>query len=339
MIIVFKPNVSPAEVDEVKRHVIDLGYDPRVINGVERVVIGAVGDELSHRSLEILRGMACIENVLPIQKRYKLATRTFHPKDTVVKIGPYSLGGGAFQVIAGPCSVEGLDQFREVTRDLVAAGVHIIRAMVYKPRTSPYDFQGLGDKGLEYLAQIKKEFPVALVTEVLGPAHIAPLAEVVDMLQIGARNCQNYHLLELVAAAGKPVLLKRGLATTVEEWLSSAEYLIVNGCPNVVLCERGIRTFERATRNTMDVGAIAVAKDETHLPVLVDPSHAAGLQKYVLPLARAGIAVGADGILIEAHPDPVNALSDAAQQLESKKFKDVMDSLKPLIELMGKHLE
>jgi len=338
MIIVFKPQATPAEIEDVKRHIIALGYDPRVISGVERTVIGAVGDELSHRSLEILKGMPSVEDVVPIQKRYKLATRAFHPADTVVKVGQACLGGGHFQVIAGPCAIESFEQLRTSVRDLAAAGVQIIRGMAYKPRTSPYDFQGVGDEALEWLAAVKREFNVAVVTEVLGTNHLDKVAAVADMLQIGARNCQNYHLLEVTARAGRPVLLKRGMATSVEEWLSAAEYLMVNGCPNVVLCERGIRTFEKATRNTLDVGAVAVAKAETHLPVVIDPSHAAGVRHLVLPLARAGIAAGADGVVVEAHPDPVNALSDAAQQLESGTFATFMADLRPWVELAGRRL-
>lgn len=339
MIIVFKPQATPVEVEDVKRHIVELGYEPRVITGVERTVIGAVGDELSHRSLEILKSMPSVEDVLPIQKRYKLATRAYHAADTVVKIGNYAIGGGQFQVIAGPCSIESFDQLRTSVRDLVAAGVRIIRGMAYKPRTSPYDFQGMGDEALDYLVHIKREFGVAVVTEVLGAHHLDKVAAVADMLQIGARNCQNYCLLEATARVGLPVLLKRGMATSIEEWLSAAEYLMVNGCPNVVLCERGIRTFEKATRNTLDVGAVAVAKAETHLPVVIDPSHAAGVQRLVLPLAKAGIAAGADGVVIEAHPDPVNALSDAAQQLDSKTFGDIMAALRPYVELGGKRLD
>lgn len=339
MIIVFKAHAAKADIEAVKQHIIELGYDPRVIQGVERTVIGAVGDELSHRSLEILRSMPCVEDVMPIQKRYKLATRTYHPADTVVHIGPYPLGGPHFQVIAGPCAIESREQLFQSVKDLVAAGVHIIRGMAYKPRTSPYDFQGLGEEGLRYLAEVKREFPVAIVTEVMGPSQVAVVAAVADMLQIGARNCQNYHLLEAVAGAGRPVLLKRGMATSVEEWLSAAEYLLVHGCPDVVLCERGIRTFERATRNTLDVGAIAVAREETHLPVIADPSHAAGLQKLVLPLAKAAVAAGANGLIIEAHPDPVNALSDAAQQFESAHFADVLRDIRPYVELGGRTLE
>ncbi len=339
MIIVFKTDASRAQIEEVKQHIVELGYEPRVIQGVERTVIGAVGDELSHRSLEILREMPCVENVIPIQKRYKLVTRAYHLQDTVVDIGGNKLGGGHFQVIAGPCAMESAEQFHQAVKDLVNVGVRIIRGMAFKPRTSPYDFQGLGTQALDILRQAKKEFGVAIVTEILGSDQIAPVADVADMLQIGARNAQNYHLLEEVAKAGKPVLLKRGLATTIEEWLSSAEYLMVNGCSQVVLCERGIRTFEKAMRNTLDLGAIAFVREETHLPVIADPSHAGGVKRLVLPLAKAAIAVGADGLIIEAHPDPTNALSDAAQQLDSATFAQALAELRPWVTLAGRHLE
>ncbi len=338
MIIVLKPHSTPEQVKEVEGHVVDLGYDPRIIHGVERTVIAAVGDELSHRSLETLRGMTAVENVVPIQKRFKLASREFHSEDSVISIGDLKLGGGNFQMIAGPCSVESREQLLQVARDLVKCGVRIIRGGIYKPRTSPYDFQGLGDQGLELLAEIKAEFGVAVVTEVLSVTKVCQVAEVADILQVGARNCQNYHLLEVIADAGRPVILKRGMATTVEEWLSAAEYLIVHGCEDVILCERGIRTFETATRNTLDLGAVAVAKAQSHLPVIVDPSHAAGVQQLVAPLARAAVAVGADGLIIEAHPDPVEALSDAAQQIPSAQFSNIMEQLKPYIKLSGKTL-
>ena len=224
------------------------------------------------------------------------------------------------QVIAGPCAVESYEQMKEVTRDLVSCGVRIIRGGAFKPRTSPYAFQGLGEKGLEILQAMKDEFGVAVITEVVGVSQIEKVAATADCLQIGARNCQNYNLLEMVSKAEKPVLLKRGMSTSVSEWLAAAEYLLVNGCPDVILCERGIRTFETATRNTLDVGAIAVAKQETHFPVIADPSHAAGKVSLVLPLAKAAIAAGADGLIVEAHPDPVSACSDAAQQIKSSNF-------------------
>jgi len=338
MIIVLKPNVDQAAIDQVTLHVAELGYAPRVIQGVERTIVAAVGDELSNRSLETLQGLEPVATVIPIQKRYKVASRECRPEDSRVMIGHYPLGAGAFQVISGPCAIESRKQFMTAVQHLTACGVRIIRGGAYKPRTSPYDFQGLAEEGLELLAEAKAKFGVSVVTEVVGVTHVEKVAAVADMLQIGARNCQNYHLLECVASAGRPVLLKRGMATTIEEWISAGEYLLVNGCPDVVLCERGIRTFETATRGTLDVGAIAVAKQETHLPIVVDPSHAAGRRALVLPMALAGIAAGADGIIVEAHPDPVNALSDAAQQWPSDQFASFMEAVRPLVALMGKKL-
>ncbi len=339
MIIVFKPHARDQEIQQVEEHIRQLGYEPRVIRGVERTVIGAVGDELSHRSLEILRSMPFVENVVPIQKRYKLASREYHAEDSVIRIGDRPLGGSHFQVIAGPCAIESREQYLQAARDLTAAGVRIMRASLYKPRTSPYDFQGLGKAGLDIVREAKETYPLAVVTEVVAPEQVPEVAEVADALQIGARNCQNYHLLSKVADAGRPVILKRGMAATVEEWLSAAEYLLVHGCAQVVLCERGIRTFETSTRNTLDISSVAVAQRETHLPVIVDPSHAAGHHALVLPLAKAAIAVGANGLLIEAHPNPVAALSDGFQQLPSHDFHNVMHALAPFVELAGKTME
>lgn len=338
MIIVLKPGISADAVNEVSQRVADLGYTPRVIRGVEQTVVAAVGDELSNRSLEILQSLDAVTSVIPVQKRYKIASREYHPGDSIFKIGPYQIGGGHFQVMAGPCAIENRKQFMTAVKHLTECGVRVIRGGAYKPRTSPYDFQGLAEKGLELLAEAKREHGVAVVTEVVGTPHVEQVAEVADLLQIGARNGQNYHLLERVAQAGKPVLLKRGMATTVEEWISAAEYLLVNGCPQVLLCERGIRTFETATRGTLDVGAVAVAKQETHLPVVVDPSHAAGRRALVLPLTLAGIAAGADGVIVEAHPNPMNAMSDAAQQWPSDQFSIFMDAVRPLVALFGKKL-
>ncbi len=332
MIIVFKPHTPDDKIQEISDLIVKMGYDPRVIRGIENTVIGAVGDEILHQSLERLSNFPFIQSVLPIQKPYKLASREYHETNTAVKIGNQLLGAGNFQVIAGPCAVESYEQMKQVTADLVASGTTIIRGGAYKPRTSPYAFQGLGEKGLEILQAMKDEFGVAVVTEVVGVTHIEKVAKVADCLQIGARNCQNYHLLEMTAKAGLPVLLKRGMSTSVNEWLSAAEYLLVNGCPDIILCERGIRTFETCTRNTLDLGAVSVAKQESHFPVVVDPSHAAGKLNLVAPLARAAIAVGADGLLVEAHPDPVNACSDAAQQIKSSDYKQFLDSLLPFID-------
>ncbi len=339
MIIVLKPDTSTEGIEEVRRHVVDLGYDPRILRGVQRTVIAAIGDETAHPSLETLKGMAEVESVIPIQKRYKLASREFHQANSAVHIGKHPIGESAFQLIAGPCAVENRQQMQQTAKDLHVAGIGIIRGGAYKPRTSPYDFQGLGEEGLDYLAEIKKEFDVSVVTEVVGVQYIEKVVKVADMLQIGARNAQNYHLLEIVAGYGKPVLLKRGMASTIDEWLSAAEYLMVHGCSDVVLCERGIRTFETATRNTLDISAVAIAKQESHLPVVVDPSHAAGNSKLVLPLAMASIAAGADGLLIEAHTAPLEALSDAGQQVESAHFKEeIINHLRPWVELAGKKM-
>ncbi len=336
MIIVFKPHTADDKVQEISDLIKKMGYDPRIIRGIENTVIGAVGDEALHQSLQSLENYPCIQSLLPIQKPYKLASREYHKKNTAVKIGKELLGAGNFQIIAGPCAVESYEQMKEVTADLVAAGTKIIRGGAYKPRTSPYAFQGLGEKGLDILQAMKDEFGVAVITEIVGVTHIEKVAKVADCLQIGARNCQNYHLLEMVAKAGLPVVLKRGMSTTVNEWLSAAEYLLVHGCPDIVLCERGIRTFETCTRNTLDLGAVSVAKQETHYPVIVDPSHAAGKLSLVAPLTRAAIAVGADGLLVEAHPDPVNACSDAAQQIKSSDYADFLKSIQPFIDVAKK---
>ena len=333
MIIVLKRNSTDTDVATVSDMVCSLRYQPRVIRGVEQTVVACIGDELSHQSLEVLRNLPSVESVFPVQKKFKLVSREYHRADSVVDVRGVKIGGGNIEILAGPCAIESYDQFRAAVQDLVRCGIRIVRAMPFKPRTSPYDFQGLKQDGLQIMREVKKEFDVALISEVPGPDKIEPLIDVADMFQIGARNAQNYDLLEQVAQARRPVLLKRGLASTVEEWLTAAEYLIVNGCTQVVLCERGLRSFDPSTRNLLDLGAVAVAKQLSHLPVVVDPSHAAGARNLVAPLARAALAVGADGLIVEAHPDPLNAFSDAAQQLESGKFQRFLDDLAPWIEL------
>ena len=333
MIIVLKRNSTDTDVATVSDMVCSLRYQPRVIRGVEQTVVACIGDELSHQSLEVLRNLPAVESVFPVQKKFKLVSREYHRADSVVAVRGVKIGGGNIEILAGPCAIESYDQFRAAVQDLVRCGIRIVRAMPFKPRTSPYDFQGLKQDGLQIMREVRKEFDVALISEVPGPDKIEPLLDVADMFQIGARNAQNYDLLEQIAKAGRPVLLKRGLASTVEEWLTAAEYLIVNGCTQVVLCERGLRSFDPSTRNLLDLGGVAVAKQLSHLPVVVDPSHAAGARKLVAPLARAALAVGADGLIVEAHPDPLNAFSDAAQQLESGKFQRFLDDLAPWIEL------
>ena len=339
MIIVFKPNSSDQEIEKVEKLVADMGYEPRLIKGVEHTVLGAVGDENLHMSLEVLKNLPVVEDVLPIQKKYKLASREFHAENSRFKIGKEIVGGEKFQIIAGPCSIESAAQMDICAQVLTADGVSILRGGAFKPRTSPYDFQGLGYKGLEILQNIKEKYDVPVVTEVVGIPSLKAVAEVADCIQIGARNCQNYNLLESVAEAGRPVLLKRGMSTTVEEWLNAAEYLLVHGCENVILCERGIRTFETSTRNTLDISAVPMLKKMTHLPVVIDPSHAAGIAWMVEPLAAAAVAAGADGLMVEVHNDPARALCDGAQSLTPAQFSALMDKLRPLVSLMGKTLD
>ena len=339
MIIVLKRNSTETDIATISDLVCSMRYQPRVIRGVEQTVVACIGDELSNHSLEALRNLPAVESVFPVQKKFKLVSREYHPKDSVVDVRGVKIGGGNIAILAGPCAIEAHDQFRAAVKDLVRCGVRIVRAMPYKPRTSPYDFQGLKQDGIQIMRDVKAEFDVAMISEVPGPAQIEPLLEVADMFQIGARNAQNYDLLEQVAKADRPVLLKRGLASTVEEWLTAAEYLIVNGCTRVVLCERGLRSFDPSTRNLLDLGAVAVAKQLSHLPVVVDPSHAAGARRLVPALARAALAVGADGLIVEAHPDPLNAFSDAAQQLESGKFDRFLADMAPWIELARKERE
>ena len=333
MIIVLKRHSSKTDIATVSDMVCSLRYQPRVIRGTEQTVVACIGDELSHQSLEVLRNLPAVESVFPVQKKFKLVSREYHPADTVVDVRGAKIGGGDIEIIAGPCAIESYDQFRTAVQDLLKCGTRIIRAMPFKPRTSPYDFQGLKQDGLQIMRDIKKEFDVAMISEVPGPDKIEPLLDVADMFQIGARNAQNFDLLEQIAKTGRPILLKRGLASTVEEWLTAAEYLIVNGCTQVVLCERGLRSFDPSTRNLLDLGAVAVAKQLSHLPVVVDPSHAAGARRLVPALARAGLAAGADGLIVEAHPDPINAFSDAPQQLETGKFHEFLADLAPWIEL------
>ncbi len=333
MIIALRAHATETDIQTISDMVCSLRYQPRIIRGVEQTIIACIGDELSNRSLEVLRTLPAVETVFPVQRKFKLVSREYHPKDTAVTVNGVQIGGGEIAIIAGPCAIESYEQFRAAVGDMIDNGIRIIRAMPFKPRTSPYDFQGLKIDGAKIMRDIKKEFDIAYVSEVPGAAQIEILNDITDIFQVGARNAQNYDLLEHVAKAGKPVILKRGMAMTIEEWLTAAEYLVVNGCPDVMLCERGLRSFDKTTRNLLDLGAVAVAKQLTHLPVLVDPSHAAGTRSLVPPLSRAALAVGADGLLVEAHPDPVNAYSDASQQLTSSKFNEFLDDIKPWLEL------
>lgn len=338
MIVILKPHPTDAEVKHVESRVRELGYEPHTIRGEVRTVVAAVGDETTHKSLESLISIAAVDQVMPVQRKYKLISRETHPESAVVSVGGVSVGDKPFRVIAGPCSVESQEQVAAVARAVKAEGATMLRGGAFKPRTSPYDFQGLGEPALAMMRFVREQTGLPIVTEVVSEATVKLVAGTADMLQIGARNALNYSLLEAVAATGKPVLLKRGLAATINEWLLAAEYIVKRGNRNVVLCERGIRTFETATRNMLDLGAVAIAKQETCLPVLVDPSHAAGRVDLVLPLAKAAVAVGADGLLVEVHPSPETALSDQAQQMTPDMFAAFMQALRPYIELEGRTL-
>lgn len=336
MIIVLKIGSSETEIQQVCDAVKKFEYEPKLIRGVERSIIACVGDERNHHTLESLIVLPQVETVTPVQKKYKLVSRQYQAADSVIPVGKHKLGGDTFHVVAGPCSVETRDQTLQTAAAVKASGATLFRGGAFKPRTSPYDFQGLGQPALEMLQAAREQTGLPIVTEVMSPQDVELVARYADVLQIGARNAQNVPLLAAVAASGKPILLKRGVSGLVDEWLLAVEYICVHGNNQVILCERGIRTYEHACRNTLDLSAVAVAKKETHLPVFVDPSHAAGRADMIIPLARAAVAVGADGLLIEVHPDPATALSDGGQQLTPSQFQQLMAELKPLVAVMGK---
>ena len=313
MIIVMKSGVTEADVEEVCRRVVELGYQPHTIHGEIKTVIAAVGEERGQADLRILEALETVEAVMPVQQPFKLASRETKSQSSEIPVNGISIGGKRLAVMAGPCSVESRDQVLEVAEAVKAAGATILRGGAYKPRTSPYAFQGLKEQGLKYLAEAKKRTGLSVVTEVLETESVELVAEYADILQIGARNVQNFSLLKRVAEAGKPVLLKRGMSTSIQEWLLSAEYILSGGNPRVILCERGIRTFETATRFTLDLNAVPVVKKLSHLPVIVDPSHGTGHWDLVAPMAKGAIACGADGLIIEVPPRPEEALSDGPQ--------------------------
>ena len=338
MIIVLRPHTPREKIDEVIAEVRRLGYEPRPIIGVEQAVIAAIGDERTHHTLESLRVLPQVENVMPVQKRYKLVSRESHPQPTLVNVDGIEIGGAKFCVMAGPCSVESEQQLLTTARAVKEAGATILRGGAYKPRTSPYEFQGLGKEGLRLLDLAKRETGLKIITEVLGENDVEHVAKTADILQIGARNSQNFRLLTECAKTMKPILLKRGLSQRIEEWLLAAEYILSSGNPNVLLCERGIRTFETYTRNTLDLAAVAVAKKESHLPVIVDPSQGCGLADLVRILCHGAVAVGADGLLIEVHPKPAEALSDGQQQVDFALFRQLMQELPPLLAVTNRTL-
>ncbi len=337
MIIVMKMGASEKEIQEVIARVEDMGYKTHLSRGEERTIIGIIGNgrPLNRQLFERLPG---VEKTVPILRPFKLASREFHPQDTVISICDVTIGSKEVVVMAGPCAVESREQTLETARAVKEAGAKILRGGAFKPRTSPYSFQGLGEKGLEILAEAREETGLLVVTEVMSPEKVPLVAKYADILQIGARNMQNYALLHAVGESGKPVLLKRGMMSTIEELLLSAEYILSHGNYQVMLCERGIRTFETYTRNTLDISAVPLLKELTHLPVIVDPSHGTGKWQLVGPVAKAAVAAGADGLLIEVHPHPEEALSDGAQSLKPGNFARLMRELRKVAEAVGRSL-
>jgi len=337
MIVVMRSGASQGSIQSVVERVNELGFRAHLSAGEERTIIGVIGDERTLNE-SVFRTLEGVEKVVRILTPYKLASRDFHPHDTVVPINGVSVGAKQVAIMAGPCAVESREQVMETARVIEEAGAHIFRAGAYKPRTSPYSFQGLGQQALDLLAEVKAKTGLAIVSEVMAPEQVSQVAACVDILQIGTRNMQNFALLHAVGESGKPVLLKRGMMSTIEELLMSAEYILSHGNYRVMLCERGIRTFETSTRNTLDLSAVPVLKQYTHLPVIVDPSHATGNWEWVTPLSLAAIAAGADGLMIEVHPHPDKALSDGAQSLRPERFAELVAKARLVAQAVGREL-
>jgi 3-deoxy-7-phosphoheptulonate synthase len=330
MLVAMAIGATEEEIAAVETHIRSVGLTPHESRGLERVVIGVVGDVGKRRDqvMNHLSAMPGVDSVTPISRPFKLASREFHPADTVVRVRDHLVGDGSLTIIGGPCSVETRDQLLETADAVLAAGATILRGGAFKPRTSPYSFQGLGVEGLRYLAEARERTGLAVITEVMESADVDVVADHADILQVGARNMQNFPLLTAVGRAGRPVMLKRGLAATIDEWLMSAEYILSTGNAQVLLCERGIRSFDPSTRNMFDLTAVPLLHHLTHLPVIADPSHATGKRWLVRPMALAAVAAGADGIMVEVHPDPDEALSDGEQSLTLQQFRDLAPVLR-----------
>lgn len=337
MIIVLKPNATKEDADEILGQIAALGLKPLYMPGTERTVLGAIGDERVLGKLH-LESHPLVERVTPILTPYKLVSREAHPADTIVKIDGVPLGGKHFTIIAGPCAVESQEQMFETAQAVKEAGAHCLRGGAYKPRTSPYSFQGLGLEGLKILHEVSEQLNMPAVTEVVEVQDVVEVEQYAAAFQVGARNMQNFRLLKRLGQSRKPVILKRGMSALVQDLLLAAEYIVSEGNPNVILCERGIRTFETATRNTLDLNAIPHIKQYSHLPVIVDPSHGTGIREYVAPMAKAALACGANGILIEVHHKPKVALSDGQQSLDPEQFAQLMRDLRLLAKAVGKKL-
>ncbi|MEG2441593.1 MAG: 3-deoxy-7-phosphoheptulonate synthase [Acetivibrio sp.] len=338
MIIVMKPGAKENSIRQVLNVIESNQLEAHLSNGKEVTIIGVVGDKtrLRDKNLELFED---VEKIVEVTESYKLANKKFHPLPSIIKLRNTTIGGDEFVIMSGPCAVESEEQVMETAKAIKASGAQVLRGGAYKPRTSPYSFQGLEEDGLKLMKEARDETGLSIVCEVTSLEAIEAAAKYVDMLQIGARNMQNFYLLKEAGKTGLPVLLKRGLSATIDEWLNASEYIMAEGNPNVVLCERGIRTFETSTRNTLDISAIPVIKERSHLPIIVDPSHAAGVRNYVAPLARASVACGADGLMIETHPNPTKALSDGPQSLTFSQFDTLCEELRPYILLMNKHFE
>lgn len=334
MIIAIRKDREKKQMDNLIAWIKSLGLGVHLSQGENTTIIGLVGDT-SKVDIELVRSLDIVDSVTRIQEPYKNANRKFHPLDTIIKVGEHNFGGNNFQIIAGPCSVESENQVISIAEKVKEAGAALLRGGAFKPRTSPYAFQGLRENGLKMLIKAKKETGLPIVSEIMSEAHI-PLFEEVDVVQVGARNMQNFELLKELGKLNKPVLLKRGLANTIEEWLMSAEYIMSEGNNQIILCERGIRTFEPYTRNTLDLSAIPLLKEKTHLPVIVDPSHASGLARLVKPMSLAAVGAGADGLIIEVHNNPEKALCDGAQSLRPEQFKELVKSIDIMLPIVNK---
>lgn len=335
MIIIMKPRATKEQLNKVIQRVEAEGLTYQLNQGSEQVVLGLIGDTRSIQDVAFL-SYEGVEKTMRISNTYKLTSREFHPQDTVVDVDGVKIGDGSFVTMAGPCSIEGLEQIRETARMAKAGGAKILRGGAFKPRTSPYAFQGLGEEGLKYIRQAADEFDMKVITEVMDEAHIDMVAHYSDIIQIGARNMQNFKLLSAVGKTGKPIGLKRGISGTIDEWLNAAEYIAVEEKSPVIFIERGIRTYEIATRNTFDLSAVPLIKKLSHFPIIVDPSHGTGVWDLVTPMARAGVAAGADGMIVEIHPDPQNAWSDGVQSLNEKTYLQMMKEVNILVDAMKK---
>ncbi|WP_304153411.1 3-deoxy-7-phosphoheptulonate synthase [Megamonas hypermegale] len=337
MIIVMKPEATVNDLEAVKNKIKNEGLDYHLSQGSSRTIVGVIGDKKKIAMLQ-MNSFSGVEKTVSITEKYKLVSREFKKEDSVVDVDGVKIGGGHFAVMAGPCSVESREQLLEAARAVKECGAQFLRGGAFKPRTSPYDFQGLGVEGLKMMRSVADETGLKVVTEIVNINDIDTICQYADMLQIGARNMQNFQLLKEVGLTRKPVLLKRGLSATISEWLNAAEYIASGGNYNIVFCERGIRTYETFTRNTLDLSAVAAVKELSHLPIIVDPSHGTGRWQMVQPMARAAVAAGADGLMIEVHPHPEVALSDGDQSLKPANFKIVMDEVKQIMKIMGKTL-